>query len=611
MSLLENNLKIISTISPRLADRIRSAVPEHGVYTVETSKSGEPTLKINTDAKKIYLHSRYDPLKEAFRTAGSAVKGTPDMIVIGGFGLGYLVEEVVRRFPQSTVVVIERSPEVIRTALCSRDLRSLFRAGKIDLVVSESMEDVVPLLEGRATRHTSMLIHRASADLYPEFYGNLKNILHSFLNSKEVNLATLTRFEGLWTRNLLRNFHSFCSRPGVKRLKNLYKGVPAFVVGAGPSLSMNIHLLKDAAEKGVVIAVDTVYKVLLKHGITPHYVVAVDPQLINVQYFQGVKETGTVLIADSAVSPTLVSNFKGETFLSAVPFPFAGWFQVHLEKKGALSSGGSVSTTAFDLAVQMGCTPITLVGQDLAYSDGRIHIKGATGEELWENSAHRLTPVTRSTLCFLNKNRTVRIPAFGGEGEVWSDRKFLTFLWWFERKIPQLPDRTVWNATEGGAAIRGAESRKLARVLAELPKCRILQPEAAGRAEKDLQRFRRSITGLESYLAEVEAASSEGLAICKKMLRRKGDPEPGLLARLDRIDGKIRNDPVYSSLLSSTLQAVIHSVGEGFAINGGEDLSSDTASILKQSLALYEAVQKASLQLSGYLVRYLIPQLSI
>ena len=609
MSYFEDNIKIIKRFSPELADRIQAGTTEEFVLRAEASRSGEMTLRAEKGAKQIYLHSRYAPVKEADKTAANGIEGNPDMIVLGGFGLGYLAEAAVRQYPDAAIVVIERSAALMKEAFGARNFRPLLESGKIDLVVSDRLDDIVPLLEGRATRRTSMLIHRPSADLFPEFYGNLKNILHSFLNSKEVNLATLARFEGLWTRNLLRNFRTFCSAPGVRELAGAFMDVPAFVVGAGPSLSRNILRLKQARRKGVIIAVDTVYRVLLKHGIIPHIVVAVDPQLINVQYFHGVPDTGSILVADSAVSPTLLSSFKGNTYLSAVPFPFARWFQQHLGEKGALSSGGSVSTTAFDLAVQMGCSPVTLVGQDMAYSEEKIHVRGAAGEESWENSANRLTPVTSSSRRFLKKNRTVRIPAFSGEKEVWSDRKFLTFLWWFERKIPALKNCTVWNATEGGAAIKGVASRTLKEILDELSELEITVPVKNESGIADLNCFSKSVDGLVRYLSDTQAAAAEGIALCKKMLRGGGDPDVKKLRRLDRIDGAIKNDPVYSSLLSSTLQAVIHSVGEGYDMEDSGESDDRTAVILKQSLGLYEAVAEAAIQISGFVDRYLVRQL--
>ena len=52
---------------------------------------------------------------------------------------------------------------------------------------------------------------------------------------------------------------------------------PAFIVSAGPSLDKNIDELKNIKGRGVIMAVDTAIKPLLKKGIVPDIVASVDP----------------------------------------------------------------------------------------------------------------------------------------------------------------------------------------------------------------------------------------------------------------------------------------------------------------------------------------------
>ena len=57
----------------------------------EETPSGYPTAKF----RGTYLHSRYDPLKEAMRIVSSEtgkLKTSPSAAVVLGFGLGYLAE---------------------------------------------------------------------------------------------------------------------------------------------------------------------------------------------------------------------------------------------------------------------------------------------------------------------------------------------------------------------------------------------------------------------------------------------------------------------------------------------------------------------------------------
>ena len=44
---------------------------------------------------------------------------------------------------------------------------------------------------------------------------------------------------------------------------------------------------------------------------------------------------------------------------------------------------GSVLTTAYDLAVKLGCDPIVFIGADLAYTDAQPYCRGTVYEENW------------------------------------------------------------------------------------------------------------------------------------------------------------------------------------------------------------------------------------
>lgn len=607
MNYLEHNLALIEPHAPQICRRIREAQEEGFSLTIEPAKNGSITAAVCIESRR-YLHSRYNPAREANNIVAQGTDRDADVVIIGGFALGYLAEAALDHCPRAEIVVVEKSPCIMRRALETRDLTRLLSSGRFDFVLSEHTEDVTMLLDGKATRNMSMLIHRPSLEIFPGFYGNLRNVLYSYINSKEVNLATLARFEDLWTRNLLRNLPLFVTTPGINALDNALQGVPAFIVGAGPSLAHNIQYLRDASRKGIVIAVDTVYKVLLAHNIRPHVVVAVDPQLINFQYFRGVSPTGVTLVADCAVSPTLLRSFSGDTYISAVPFPFADWFTSFFGARGGLASGGSVSTSAFDLAVRMGCSPVVLVGQDLAYSVERIHVRGTAGEETWENSCRRTTPLTGSMRRFLRDNRTVRMPAYGGRGEVWTDRKFLTFLWWFEKKIAALEGLPVWNATEGGVRIKGSDEKTLQQVLQLLPDQTVALPSCARRAFSLPRAFQHRVRELCAFLERVARDTDEGVRICAELLEKAGNRADRAreFARLELIDHTIRSDPDFSRLLSSTLQRVIHSIQEGFSLGEDEAGEDEQSVVLQRSRLLYQEIGAAAATLRGYIRKYIL-----
>jgi len=612
MSIFDTNIACIEALAPEIAGRVRAIGPSPSGCRVFAAKSGAPTMACrDADGGERLLHSRYDPEGEARGVVEKSVEPDADLVIVGGFALAWHIEAILARAPGALVAVIENDPAVLASALAARDLRPLLTSGRVDFVLGERSDALLPLLEGKTTRKVSIFLQRASYDRSPEFYGNIKNILYSFLNGKEVNRATLARFERLWTRNLLRNLPLFLKLGGVKELFGTQQGKPAFIVAAGPSLAKNIAHLKEAKTKGVVIAVDTIYKVLLAHGIIPDIVVAVDPQLVNAHFFAGARGEQTILVADSAIAPTLLANHHGPILLSAVPFPYAEWFESYSEKKGGLASGGSVATSAFDLAVCMGANPIVLVGQDLAYSEARIHTRGTTGEERWENSCNRLTPVTRDMHAFLRKNRTVRLRNWADTGEVWSDRKFLTFLWWFEKRIKQYEGRiSVINASEGGARIAGAEHITLAALLAKLPLCETQLPPCTPREIPISAEFKAAVRGYAGFLKKLERSSAEAARLCGRVVRdiRKAE---AIRPLLEKTDALAYSEPRYARLISSTLQRVIHTVNEGFSLTDAEEAKTQNEeerlkNTYRQSKALYEGIHQAVRESQGYLEKFLL-----
>ncbi len=56
--------------------------------------------------------------------------------------------------------------------------------------------------------------------------------------------------------------------------------------------------------------------------------------------------------------------------------PVMDWIERYTEPIGDIQSGGSVATSAFDLLLNLGCDPVILVGQDLAYTGREIHSSG-------------------------------------------------------------------------------------------------------------------------------------------------------------------------------------------------------------------------------------------
>jgi len=117
--------------------------------------------------------------------------------------------------------------------------------------------------------------------------------------------------------------------------------------------------------------------------------VAVDPSEANARHLHELPPCdATHLVAEASLDPLVVEGFGGRIFLFSVavhePWP---WLRAHGAGRGRLRAWGSVLTSAFDLALQMGCTSIVFTGADLAFTDGRPYCRGVSYEADWRRTA--------------------------------------------------------------------------------------------------------------------------------------------------------------------------------------------------------------------------------
>lgn len=200
---------------------------------------------------------------------------------------------------------------------------------------------------------------------------------------QEVKSATILRFTQLWQNNFQANQDAIRRHPAVSKLAGKFKGVPGIVVGAGPSLDKNIHYLREAQDKAVILASDAALKPLLHHGVTPALVMCLDPQEEIAKFFTGVPHRGLVLGAPTIVHPRVLEVWEGGVVFynqHAPDIPVLNEIGNRLPKIGFLTPGGSVASVAYHLAYEMWCDPILFLGQDLSYPKAKTHSRVGENE---------------------------------------------------------------------------------------------------------------------------------------------------------------------------------------------------------------------------------------
>jgi len=426
------------------------------VYDLEKTKDGNYTFRLNN----IYFHSKYAPVKEAERIFDLVFgdEDIPDVIILFGNGLGFLARIIYERLIKKNtnalkpyLLYVEKDLKTFFTALSSYDFRDLLKDENVKFFLDSEKEIIGSFIQGVPTKKVRYYYHRPSFVQNEDYYKNLQNYITYVLDRKDMNSATLKRFQKLWTKNFINNLPFLLRARGVKELANIAPGVTSIVVAGGPTLEKSLNFIKENQKKCIIIAVDTVYKFLKKNGIRVDIIVTVDPQYWNYKYLENIKIDNEIIVTDSSTYYKIFYLTTPERFF--VPnsiFEIAKYFEKR--EKGVLSAGGSVATTAFDIARVIGSSSIILTGLDLSFPERKTHFKGAFFEINFLTFSTYFNSAEDNAYRYLTHADLIKVKSTNGF--VFTDCKMTLFKKWFDREIP-LTNAKVYLPDFGGVFIEG------------------------------------------------------------------------------------------------------------------------------------------------------------
>lgn len=223
-------------------------------------------------------------------------------------------------------------------------------------------------------------------------------------------------------------------------LERAFEKVPALIIGAGPSLAKNGHLLEQFQDRALLFCGGSALNAI---NLEPHFAASIDRQA-PYQDFKRYPFWETPFCFQSRMNPENMSLLHGEAIL----FPdghysFCNWLE---GEEGTFDGGWTVGNFLTSIAVLMGCDPIIFVGTDLCY-EGRSKYVHDRKE--------------------LSSEGLIEVVSKNGE-RVWTQRDWLMARQWTEELILRHPDRQFIDAREGGLEFRGPiQSAKLSELVFE------------------------------------------------------------------------------------------------------------------------------------------------
>jgi hypothetical protein len=430
------------------------------------SKAGPPTLAAPAaDGRTIWLHSRYDPRKQAEQFAQQTIDLEKPSIVLTGVGLGYLAEAIWQHTKgRCVLIVLEPDLAMIFRALHCADLSKAIRDNRLMFLTSEEPDHLHDHLEPQnllLIAGTQIVIFEPGMHLAGDFHKRMSQRITDYVSYVNMSVRTIFANARITAQNIANNLPAYLATPPIDILKDRFAGKPGILVAAGPSLRKHLDLLADLQDRAVTCCVQTVFKTLLARGIVPHFVTSLDYSEISKRFFEGTDDfRGVHLVAEPKANHHTVDAYGGP--VSLLDSGFARMcLGEDLAARQGLQAGATVAHLAFYLLEHLGCDPIILLGQDLAFSEGLYYAPGVATHEVWNAELNRYNSLEMMEWLRVARQRPILRRATDVHGRaVYTDDTMLTYLQQFERDFAACP-ATVIDATEGGLPKRATQPMPL------------------------------------------------------------------------------------------------------------------------------------------------------
>lgn len=470
------NMRRLWRADPRLAHRLDELDPAVGP-AIELARSGAPTAKVAAgDGRTQYLHSRFDPAKEAADFVAALEARDAACAVLCGLGLGHHVKALHARYGEDALVVaLEPDLGVIQRALEALDLSRELAEGRLILLNTLDKSTWHDRLAPYATNlmlGTVIAVPPAARALNADFFTQARQAVADYVAFVKMSVATLLRNADVTCRNIANNLPVYVTTPPTEALRGRFAGRPAILVAAGPSLAKNIDQLGSVQDRAVIIAAQTTLRPLIERGIRPHFVTALDFSDLSRQFFENLDlPNELVLVAEPKahwqVADTFMRGRRGGTArIVMLDNEFAHrCVGEALARRAKMEAGATVMHLAFYLAQWLGCDPIIFIGQDLAFGGHVYYAPGVAMHRAWGPELGRYCTLEMKEWERIARSRKMLRKVRDIDGrEIYTEEQMYTYLQQFERDFARCAARVI-DATEGGAAKAGVEVMPLARAI--------------------------------------------------------------------------------------------------------------------------------------------------
>lgn len=382
MDFLERNLAAIRRHRPglysSLRHRLAQSAPE-GDFRLIDCGGGRKDLEIRDRSGTISLLCRGNPDEVTRHSLELSAMDSPRMVVVDGFGLGYHFLEFERAKPDGVrdLLVVEKSPWLFAQALRLHDLTRVFASRSVEFLVGVPPDAFYDAATDWLTRHARVILASRIGHLYFEpalatdgpYYLAFAEALRSAVDGVHLAFSAPGEDNFRALMNIVRNRRRIETSPTSSLLSGSCSGMPAFLVGSGPSLDSETENLARYRDRAVILAADAAVKPLLKRGIRPHLVISTERVAVTKHLLDGLPDDFSApLLALPSTHPETLKAYPGPVILLKRAATFGAWLWPESSDEN-LPLG--VTPAGCHVLRLLGCSEIALLGQDLSWPDDK------------------------------------------------------------------------------------------------------------------------------------------------------------------------------------------------------------------------------------------------
>lgn len=564
----------------------------------EVARDGSSVLNITKDSRTYRLNSKYYPEEEAEEWCqGLDLANLEQVVNFFGLGNGIFVRTLRESGGEDMrLIIYEPSIKVFDYLMKNIRVCDILREKNTILLVKGMNEKNLygildTLLSWENVDFSLLLSHPQYNKIFEEEYRDYAESVEEAQKQIRIRRNTTGYFGKDIVENLMNNLQYLREAQLLEQYVGKFGAdIPAIIVAAGPSLDLNVEKLKEAVGKAVIIATDTAMRELIQHKIRPDFIITVDPKKPS-EYLCQEECKDIPIICDGVSNHKILKQHQGKKIFMELSEFGEGLYPPRFAGERKLGRGGSVATAAFSVCVFMDIRKIILVGQDLAYRNGSSHAGGRLdGEEIHGNWLVEVEDI------YGNRIKT--------------RHEWYVYLLWFEDAVERVKKkRTIIDATEGGAKIKGTRIMTLEKAVKEFCQrsidCKALT-ESLGNAYTE-EEYRQVIGFMEKAISDNDKSIHEIKQLLTKINRvidlcekkQRNSEYRKLTKDLLRIGAEIEQRPVYRLAEAWCADSVFTNLSGVNHVN--DDVEADEIELYRATLGFYKELLQAFIEIQPYI----------